>query len=281
MSRPPVLGPFAVATAVVVLASGWACPKLAEARGAAPVGVAPATPPSVSTWFILTRDGILHALRDGVDQPVARALGESRDLVALDGRRWAVLGKDAITLLTLPVTPGPTAFRALPGKAADLSQLVGGGAHLYAATRGGEVVELTIATGARTTLGHFARTPLLVYDGAKLLVAHDGVIEELGTSHKWQVEGRPIAMAATATRIYCATKEGPLWLIEREPGSQRDLGLGGWWGTLALDADANGHGVYVATQSGKLWHIDPVTLTKVAAAMDGWAGTVGLLVRTR
>jgi len=277
MSRPPVLCLPAVVAVVLLGSAGepWAGP-------ASPSSADSPASPSASTWFILTRDGVLHTLRDGVDQPVARALGASRDLVRLDGRRWAVLGKEAVTLLTVPAVAGPTtAFHALPGRVDDLVQLVGGGTRLFGATRAGDVVELSLTNGARTTMAHFARPPLLGFDGTKLLAAHDGVIEELGVpankARKWPVVGKPIALAATATRVYCATREGPLWQIEREAGSQRDLGLGGWWGTLALDADQAG--VYVATQSGKLWQIDPTTLTKVAAAMDGWAGTVGLSVR--
>ena len=79
----------------------------------------------------------------------------------------------------------------------------------------------------------------------------DGVIVEVGTDRKWKIAGRPIALAAGDGKLYVATKEGPLWEVDRATGTQRNLGLGDWWGTIAL---AYGdHALYAVTVAGKLW----------------------------
>ena len=103
-----------------------------------------------------------------------------------------------------------------------------------------------------------------------------GVLVEVGSDRRWKVAGRPIALAAADGRLYVATKEGPLWQIDRKSGQQTDLQLGDWWGTLALAA--GGGQLWAVTVAGKLWHIDPARRQKTIVAMDGWQGAIDLSV---
>jgi len=77
-----------------------------------------------------------------------------------------------------------------------------------------------------------------------------------------------------------ATKAGPLLELDRKSGATRDLGLGDWWGTVAL-AWSDG-ALYAVTVAGKLWRIDPArpdgTAAKTIVAMDGFQGAIDLAV---
>jgi len=73
-----------------------------------------------------------------------------------------------------------------------------------------------------------------------------------------------------------ATKAGPLLELDRASGAVRDLGLGDWWGTVAL-AWSDG-ALYAVTVAGKLWRIDPARNEKTIVAMDGWQGAIDLAV---
>jgi hypothetical protein len=167
--------------------------------------------------------------------------------------------------------------RAVPGKQDDLTLLVRAGERLCGATQSGELVEIDVATGRRTTLGKWKRIHHLTADGETLLVEHEGTLEVVGSSPpaSWKLEGHPIALTAVSGHVFYATREGPLWQLDRATGRKRDLGLGGWWGTLALAAEATR--LYAVTQSGKIWAIDFARLEKKALAMDGWQGAVALL----
>ncbi len=93
----------------------------------------------------------------------------------------------------------------------------------------------------------------------------------------WAVPGRHVrALAADGAIVYAATREGPLWRFDFERGVERDLGMGGWWGTLALAVD--GSGLYAVTQAGKLWHLDPEKSVKTIIAMSGWEAALALAV---
>jgi hypothetical protein len=117
---------------------------------------------------------------------------------------------------------------------------------------------------------------LLAGDGDVLVGVHDGKIEQVNGSGSWKLTGQPVAAAACGGKVFVATKEGPLWQLDRATGRQRDLGLGAWWTTLALACQ--GTHLYAATQSGKLWDIDYAAQTKTALAMDGWQNTAALAV---
>jgi hypothetical protein len=157
-------------------------------------------------------------------------------------------------------------------------RLLCGGAQLYAVTDGDDVVELDDRRGRRRVLAHEPNVWSLFSDGAALFVARkDEVVQLLPTRRRYPLAGRPAAAAATAHKLYVATREGPLWEIDRQSAAARDLGLGGWWGTLALAATAGR--LYAVTQSGKLWEIDPGARTKTVWQMSGWEGALALAVR--
>jgi len=118
----------------------------------------------------------------------------------------------------------------------------------------------------------------LLCGGEQLYAIHDGVLQPLtGTAAPWTVPQRhPRALAADGTIVYAATREGPLWSYDFASGQQRDLGMGGWWGTLALAAD--GGNLFAVTQAGKLWHIDAARSVKTIIAMSGWEAALALAV---
>jgi hypothetical protein len=137
-------------------------------------------------------------------------------------------------------------------------------------------VQIDLASGKRTTVLEVPRLHRIAAEGAALFAEADGVVVEVGTDRKWKIAGRPIALAAGDGKLYAATKEGPLWEIDRASGKQRTLPLGDWWGTLAL---AYGdHALYAVTVAGKLWRIDPARDGKTIVSMDGWQGAVDLAV---
>jgi len=226
--------------------------------------------------LILTRDGELHHGVDGahgkipVEKPRAMTIAREAPLVlaiAHEKGLHEVAGKQ----------------RAVPGKHDDLTQLASAGGKLYGLSRAHEVVEIDDGTGKRTTVATWPHGGLLVGDGDLLLGVHDGKIEPVLPGHEgamsWKLAGQPLAATACADKVFIATREGPLWQLDRSSGRQRDLGMGSWWATLALACQ--GTHLYAATQAGKLWDIDFAAGTKTALAMDGWQGTVALAVTAR
>ena len=64
--------------------------------------------------------------------------------------------------------------------------------------------------------------------------------------------------------------------IDRKTGAEVQLGMGDWWGTLALAFDDEK--LYAVTVAGKLWQIDPQRRDKTIVAMDGLQGAIDLSV---
>jgi outer membrane protein assembly factor BamB len=212
--------------------------------------------------IVLTRDGVVHRL-DGHHDTAAKVAGASA--VTVVGKRTVVLAGGKL------VVDG----KAIAGSFADGLELAGGNAFLWMRTAT-SVVRVDLASGKRATVLELSRVHRIAADGDALFAEADGVIVEAGTDRKWKIAGHPIALAAGDGKLYVATKEGPLWEVDRADGKQRDLQLGDWWGTLAL---AYGdHGLYAVTVAGKLWHIDPQRREKTVVAMDGWQGAIDLAV---
>ena len=137
------------------------------------------------------------------------------------------------------------------------------GENLFAATAN-EVKQLS---PVKRSLGKLPAVGRLACDGATAIVEHHDLVVELPSKREHKVPGHPVALAAGDGKIYVATREGALYEISRETGARRDLGLGGWWGTLAL---AFAHGkLYAVTQAGKIWEIDPRTPAKTIVSMGG------------
>jgi hypothetical protein len=133
-----------------------------------------------------------------------------------------------------------------------------------------------LLTPARRTLATRAHVGLIACDGEAVFLQHDDAIEQVAPAAEWKVSGHPIALAATGGHLFVATREGPLWQIDRDTGRRRDLGLGGWWGTLALAAE--GGTLYAVTQAGKIWAIDYAAVTKSIVAMAGWESALSLAI---
>ncbi len=211
---------------------------------------------------VLTRDGLVHRF-DGHHDTTAPAPGASAAAV-IGGTHVAVLAGGRITV----------DGKALPGRFDDALGLAGG-TSLWART-GASVVQIDAATGKRAVVLELPRLHRLAADGAAVFAEADGVVVEVGSDRRWKIAGRPIALAAGDGKLWVATKEGPLWEVDRTFGTQRDLALGDWWGTLAL---AYGdHALYAVTVAGKLWRIDPQRREKTIVAMDGWQGAIDLSV---
>ena len=212
--------------------------------------------------LVLTRDGVLHRV-DG-DHDTKAAAPAARALAALDGGRVALLAAGRLSV----------DGRAVPGRFDDLRALAGGAA-LWGLSDNA-VVQIDLRRGTRATLLSLPRLHRLAADGASVFAEADGTVVEVGSDRRWRIAGRPIALAAGNGRLYVATKEGPLWQIDRQSGQQLDLQLGDWWGTLAL-AVADGQ-LWAVTVAGKLWRIDPARRQKTIVAMDGWQGAIDLSV---
>lgn len=217
--------------------------------------------------LVLTRDGVVHRLQDGREQSTQAAPHASAVATLADGR-VALLAGDRLTV----VTSGRG--RAIAGHFGNLRALAGG-AELWGLVADG-AVRIELPSGKQTRVATLARAHRLAADGSALFVEADGVIVEAGAARSWKVPGRPIALAAAAGKLWAATKEGPLWEVDRATGRQRELGLGDWWGTLGLVA-ADGQ-LWAVTVAGKLWRIDPERHEKTIVAMDGWQGAVDLAV---
>ena len=212
--------------------------------------------------LVLTRDGTVHSLHDhndvvaGAHATAIATVGKQR--VALAGGALVVDGKRHVT-----------------AKLDDVVQLAGGDAILWGRTAT-SVVQIDLATKKRTTVLELPRLHRIAAEGASVFAEADGVIVEVGSDRKWKLAGHPVALAAGDGKLYAATKEGPLWEIDRATGTQRALPLGDWWGTLAL---AYGdHALYAVTVAGKLWRIDAARSQKTIVAMDGWQGAIDLAV---
>jgi hypothetical protein len=216
--------------------------------------------------LILTRDGVLHHNVDGAASKLAPAVEKPQAMVVVHDAPLVVAVAHARGLLEVAGKQHP-----VPGKQDDLVQLGAAAGALYGLTRAHALVTIDEQTGKRTPVATWPRSGLL----AGGVGIHDGVVEVLGdATRKWPVTGTPIAAAATGERVFFATREGPLWQVDLATGRKRDLGLGSWWGALAMAAQ--GTHVYVATQSGKLWDIDIAAGTKTAVAMEGWQNTIAL-----
>jgi hypothetical protein len=219
--------------------------------------------------LLLTRDGVLHQVEGEHDQRVAATFAQPRDAAALADGAVAVLHAGQLLVLE------HGRQRQVPGSFVDLYALAdGGGDQLLAVTAGGDAVTIDRRSGKRTArgarLGHFIASDR----GALFAVRDQQIVELAPTVAAWPVPGRPIALAAADGKLYVATHEGPLYEIDRGSGARRDLGLGGWWGTLALAA--GGGKLYAVTVAGKLWEIDPRAGTKTILAMSGWESALSL-----
>jgi hypothetical protein len=163
----------------------------------------------------------------------------------------------------------------VPGKQSDLVQLASADGKLYGLTAEHALVEIDPMSGARKELEKWEHGGFLVSDGTQAVGIHDNGVTPVG-KRPIPLAGRPVAAGGGEGRVFVATKEGPLWQFDVATQRSRKLGLGDWWGALAIAVE--GHKLYVATQSGKLWEIDYGALTKNALAMDGWQGAVALSV---
>jgi outer membrane protein assembly factor BamB len=211
--------------------------------------------------LVLTRDGLVHRF-DGHHDTTAKA--PQAAAIAVVANRTVVLAGGKLTVDGKP----------LPGNFADVRALAGG-AELWALTAAG-VSRVDLKTGALTVALVEPHAHRVAADGADAFCEHDGAIVQIGTSHTWKIAGRPIALAAGDGKLYVATKEGPLWEVDRATGKQANLGLGDWWGTIALTYGE--HALYAVTVAGKLWKIDPQRRQKTIVAMDGYQGAVDLAV---
>ena len=213
--------------------------------------------------FVLTRDGNLLTHDD------------HNDLVAgAHGIAIATVGDQLVTL-TSPGTLLLIGKRRVPAKLGDVVGLAGGDAILWGRTAT-SIVTIDLATGKRTTVLELPRLHRIAADGASVFAEADGLIVEVGSDRKWKIAGRPVALAAGDGKLFVATKEGPLWEVDRTTGTQRNLGLGDWWGTIALAF--GDHALYAVTVAGKLWKIDPQRREKTIVAMDGFQGAIDLAV---
>ena len=92
-----------------------------------------------------------------------------------------------------------------------------------------------------------------------------------------KVPGTIRASVIDGGKLYAATREGPLWEVDVASGARRNLGLGGWWGTIALGAA--GGKLYAVTITGKVWEIDPAAGTKTIVQMAGWENAIAIAAR--
>jgi hypothetical protein len=220
--------------------------------------------------LLLTRDGVVHRLQDGHDigpEKSTEAVPHATAIAALADGRVAVLAGGRVTVLD------HGRRRLLPGRFDDLRALAAGSG-LWGLGAAG-VLRLDGAKPANALADRAVRR--LAADGPDAFAAVDGALVQLGSDRRWPLPGHAIALAAAAGKLFAATKEGPLFELDRASGRLRDLGLGDWWGTLALAAAPDGQ-LYAVTVSGKLWHIDPVARTKTIVAMDGWQSAIDLAV---
>ncbi len=220
---------------------------------------------------LLTRDGKLHALADGSERGEQLPVEKPTALVQLADGRLVVL--DARGLL---VVDGKKRAR-IPGANQEPRDIAPLGARVAAVTDDDDVIAIDPASGKREPLGHVAQAGPLATDGNVVLIGHGREVTQLG-GPSWKLGGRPIALAASDGRVFAATKEGPLYQLDRATGRTRDLGGGAWFNVLAMQATATR--LYVLTTSGKVWAIDftEEPPRKQALAFDGWQMAIGLVV---
>src|SRR5258706_7225067 len=90
-----------------------------------------------------------------------------------------------------------------------------------------------------TCLGSSLAMPSLARaDSALYILTRDGHLARVQGEHTEpvRVPGTVRAFAVDGAKLYAATREGPLWELDLVTKKTRDLGMGGWWGTLALAA---------------------------------------------
>jgi hypothetical protein len=213
--------------------------------------------------LLLTRDGFLHRFDGAHDSsspaPHVTALAViAGKLALLAGKQLTVDGK------------------IVPGDFSDVRALAAGSHQLWAINRAG-VVRIDARRGQPIVALVDPHVHRLAVDQEDAFAETDGVIVQVGTAQRWKVPGRPIALAAGNGKLWAATREGPLYEIDRASGAVRKLeGIGDWWTTLAL-AFSDGQ-LYAVTLSGKVWRIDPLKPEKTIVAMDGWQRTIDLAV---
>ncbi len=219
--------------------------------------------------FVLERNGDLDFVAPGGVR-LLHHFAAPRALASWAGGHAAVLADGKIQILD------GKSWRALPGRFDDAFELAACGKFLFVATNE-ELVTVDRDSGARREhRPHGQKTaPKIFCGGETLFVERAGVVEPQPSGAAWTIPGRrPRALAADGPTLYAATRDGPLWQFT--DGHARDLGMGGWWGTLALAA-ADGK-LYAVTQAGKLWLLDPATSTKTILSMDGWEAALALAV---
>lgn len=217
--------------------------------------------------LVLTRDGALHRGAEFKDAPKL-PVDKPRAIAPLDAMQIAIAHDKGLLILA-----GKN--HTVPGKQADLVQLAVAGGKLFGLTAEHALVEINPMSGERRELEKWPHGGLLVSDGTQPVGIHDGKVTLPG-GKQMALAGRPVAAGGGDGHVFVATKEGPLWQFDTASGRSRKLGLGDWWGALALAVD--GPKLYVATQSGKLWEIDYGKVEKSALAMDGWQGAIGMAV---
>jgi hypothetical protein len=232
-------------------------------------------PVRAAELLVLTRDGQVHRLRGEETAGRFASITEARALTAFEGR---VVFARAGALWSLdPDRPGAPP-RRVPGPARREIRALAGGTKLFAWDKKSFITEVDVKRGRQRTIAQVPNVVALAADGDAVFVAHDRVIEEPLAKRSFSLPGRPLALAACRDRLYVATREGPLWEIVRGDGARRDLGLGGWWGTLALTCD--GSRLYAVTQAGKVWAVDPgPPAVKTIVAMSGWEAALSLVIR--
>jgi hypothetical protein len=221
--------------------------------------------------WLLTRDGALHRLKDGVETGTAITFDKPQAIARLGDGRLAIAhaGK-------LVITDGK-APKIIKGGFADVRELAAADAHLYASTAKSEIVEIDLASGKRKPIGTVPKARLIAAYGNAVYAAHDDTIDTVGGKLSVKLDQRVTTLTAAAAKIYATTKSGKLWEIDTATAASRELvGLGNWWATVALASE--GGMLYLVTQAGKLWKIDLAANTKDALAMDGWQNAYGLAV---
>jgi hypothetical protein len=217
--------------------------------------------------LVLTRDGALHRGAEFKDAPKL-PVEKPRAIAPIDALQIAIAHEKGLTILA-----GKN--HTVPGKQADLVQLASAGGKLFGLTDAHSLVEINPTSGERRELEKWEHGGLLVSDGVQPVGIHDGNVTLPG-GKRMPLTGRPVAAGGGGGHVFVATKEGPLWQFDTASGRSRKLGLGDWWGALAIAVD--GQKLFVATQSGKLWEIDYGKLEKNALAMDGWQAAIGMAV---
>ncbi len=218
---------------------------------------------SATELAIFTRDGVVHFLKDGLETAKSEEFSHPQALAVGSATELYVLADGIVTVLQSGKKP-----KRLKGK---FSQLAGRG-HVFAVDGKGVLGE--VAGGEFQIRGAALTGRFFTGVGESMVVEQKGSV--LDGDRKFPVQGHPIALALTEKRIYVATKEGPLWIIDRATGMQRELVFGNWWNVI--DMSAYEDRLYIITSSGKLWEIAPDVPEKHALAMSGWESAYTIAV---